>query len=60
MEAHTLSALERIIVVIIGGLSVYLGYRLFLHVPSQKDGEGKISFPGGISIIVNREWSKPD
>ena len=54
MEAYTLRALERIIVVIIGGLSVYLGYRLFLHVPSQKDGEGKISFPGGISIIVNR------
>jgi len=54
MEAYTLRALERIIVVIIGGLSVYLGYRLFLHVPSQKDGQGKISFPGGISIIVNR------
>ena len=54
MEAYTLRALERIIVVIIGGLSVYLGYRLFLRVPHQKDGQGKISFPGGISIIVNR------
>ena len=54
MEGYTLRALERIIVVIIGGLSVYLGYRLFLHVPSQKDGQGKISFPGGMSIIVNR------
>ena len=54
MEGYTLRALERIIVVIIGGLSVYLGYRLFLHVPSQKDGQGKISFPGGISIIINR------
>lgn len=54
MEPITLRAVERIIAVIIGGLCVYLGYRLFLHIPNQKDSEGKINLPGGISIFVTR------
>jgi hypothetical protein len=54
MEPIILRAVERILAVIIGGLCVYLGYRLFLHIPNQKDSEGKIKLPGGISIFVTR------
>lgn len=54
MEPITFRAVERIIAVVIGGLCVYLGYRLFLHIPEQKEGEGKIILPGGISIFVTR------
>ena len=54
MEPIIFRAVERIVAVVIGGLSVYLGYRLFLHIPEQKEGEGKIDLPGGISIFVTR------
>jgi len=54
MEPITFRAIERIIAVVIGGLCIYLGYRLFLHIPEQKEGEGKIILPGGISIFVTR------
>jgi hypothetical protein len=52
MDEVILRATERILVVVIGGLCVYLGYRLFLRIPEQKEGEGKIEFPGGVSIFV--------
>jgi hypothetical protein len=54
MDEVILRAVERLLAVIIGGLSVYLGYRLFLRIPEQKEGEGKIEFPGGVSIFVTR------
>jgi hypothetical protein len=54
MDEVMLRAIERLLAVIIGGLSVYLGYRLFLCIPEQKEGEGKIEFPGGASIFVTR------
>lgn len=54
MDPITFRALERILVVITGGLCAYLGYRLFLQIPHQKDGEGKVSLPGGISIFFTR------
>lgn len=54
MEPMTIRALERILIVLIGGLCVYLGYRLFLNIPKEKDGEGKINLPGGVSIFVTR------
>jgi hypothetical protein len=54
MDEVLLRAVERLLAVIIGGLSVYLGYRLFLRIPEQKEGEGKIEFPGGASIFVTR------
>lgn len=50
----TLRALERILSVLVGALCVYLGYRLFLHIPEQREGQGKIEFPGGVSVFVAR------
>jgi hypothetical protein len=54
MEPITIRSIERILVVLIGGLCAYLGYRLFLHIPHQNDGEGKVKLPGGISIFFTR------
>lgn len=53
MEHIILRGIERIIVVLIGGISIYLGYRLFLKLPYH-DSEGKITFPWGISIFMSR------
>lgn len=47
-------AIERILAVIIGGLCIYLGYRLFFRIPEQKEGEATIKFPGDISIYIAR------
>src|SRR5262245_1261480 len=48
--------LERLLIVIAGGLSIVLGYRMFLAIPraGKDDGEGKLELPGGISIYVTR------
>jgi hypothetical protein len=54
MDEVILRAVERLVAVLIGGLGVYLGYRLFLCIPEQREGEGKIEFPGGASIFVTR------
>ena len=61
MEAFDLStvfamrAAERLVGVLIGGISIYLGFRLFLALPNlSTDGEGKVELPGGISIYVSR------
>ncbi len=53
-DAVVLRAIERILAVAIGGLCIYLGHRLFLQIPAQKEGEGKVEFPGGISVYVAR------
>ena len=45
---------ERILVDLGGALAVYLGYQLFLRMPSRERGEGKFELPGGISIYVSR------
>ena len=48
-------AAERLIAVLIGGGSIYLGYRLFMALPElSADGEGKFELPGGVSIYVSR------
>lgn len=47
-------ALERILVVATGALAIYLGYRLFVNMPEQDKGTGKIALPGGISIFLSR------
>lgn len=49
-----LRELERIIVVVSGALSVYLGYRLFLVNPERDESTGKFKLPGGISIYMTR------
>jgi hypothetical protein len=46
--------LERLVAVAIGGLCIWLGYRLFKAIPEQRDGEARIQFSGGISVYVAR------
>ena len=47
MDEITLRMIERLIGVLIGGFSIYLGYHLFKSIPHFKSGEGKFTFPGG-------------
>jgi hypothetical protein len=54
MDAIGLRGLERILAVLIGGLAIYLGYRLFARIPDNRDAEGKFTFPGGFSIWIAR------
>ena len=54
MDLLELRVVERILAVVIGGLSIYLGYRLFIKLPEQKDSEGKMTLPGDISIFFSR------
>jgi branched-subunit amino acid transport protein len=49
---------ERILLVLVGALAIYLGYSLFRHIPNATRGshlgEGKIELPGGVSIFLTR------
>jgi hypothetical protein len=54
MDLLQLRVIERVLAVIIGGMSIYLGYRLFIKVPRQKDSSGKVMLPGDISIFFSR------
>lgn len=45
---------ERILDTVIGGISIYLGYRLFLKLPEKTDSQGKVVLPGNISIYLSR------
>ena len=44
---------ERIIAVLIGGFSIYLGYRLFFHLPFEKSHQGELELPG-VKIVLSR------
>ena len=48
-----LRMLERIIGVLIAGMAIFLGYRLFFHLPFQNDGRGKIELPG-VKVVLSR------
>jgi hypothetical protein len=45
---------ERILLVLVGALAVYLGYSLFRHIPGANKAEGKVVLPGGVSIFLTR------
>ena len=48
---------ERILLVLVGAMAVYLGYSLFRNIPNASrsaHGEGKIELPGGVSIFMTR------
>lgn len=45
--------LERLAAVAIGGLTIYLGYRLFHLLPTQTSSDGKIELPG-YSVVLSR------
>jgi hypothetical protein len=47
-------ATERILLVLVGALAVYLGYSLFRHIPTASNSEGKLALPGGVSILLTR------
>ena len=46
--------LERLLIILAGALSVWLGYRLFINMPLAEKGAGKIQLPGGISVFISR------
>ena len=48
MDLLQLRVIERVLAVVIGGLSIYLGYRLFVKLPKQKDSSGKVMLPGDL------------
>jgi len=54
MDPVLFRPLERILAVLIGGISIYLGYRLFLHLPEKTDSQGRIVLPGNISVYLSR------
>src|SRR3712207_3118553 len=46
--------LERMTVVLIGGMAIYLGFRLFLAVPELRESDGEVKLPWNISIVMTR------
>lgn len=46
--------IERVLAVSLGGLSIWLGYRLFLKIPRQRSGEARLALPGDISLYLTR------
>jgi hypothetical protein len=55
MDLFALRGLERLAAVVIGGMAIYLGYRLFQAIPAQGgEGEARISLPGDVSIMISR------
>jgi branched-subunit amino acid transport protein len=45
---------ERMLAVLIGGIAIYLGYRLFLAIPQSTDSEGRFTLPWNTSIFLSR------
>jgi len=45
---------ERILAVGIGGISIYLGFRLFTLMPDLPTGGADVKLPGGVSIMISR------
>jgi hypothetical protein len=54
MDVLLLRFFERITVVLISGMAIYLGFRLFLAVPELKDSDGKVELPWNISVVTTR------
>lgn len=54
MDPVSLRMFERIIDVVIGGVSIYLGYSLFIHLPDLKDSKGEFTMPGKVSVYLSR------
>lgn len=45
---------ERILIVFLSGLLIYLGYKLFALLPDKIDSSGKVVLPGNVSIYMSR------
>ena len=49
--AVSMHGLERIVAVLLGGLAVYYGFKLFLALPTQTRSDGEIRLPG-MSVVL--------
>jgi hypothetical protein len=54
MDILLLRGIERLVIVLIGGMAIYLGYRLFLAVKAEAEGEAKITLPHDVTVMVSR------
>jgi hypothetical protein len=54
MDILLMRSIERLAIVLIGGLAIYLGYRLFLAVKAEAEGEAKITLPHDVTVMVSR------
>jgi hypothetical protein len=45
---------ERMLAICVGGFLCYLGYRLFLSVPTKENSAGEFKLPGGVGIHLTR------
>ena len=54
MDPLLFRSIERIVSVLIGGLSIFLGYRLFSSVREQSDGKGTFKFPMHTSVVLTK------
>lgn len=54
MELFVVRALERVMAVLIGGLAIYLGYRLFLAVKATGEGSAEVKLPSDVTVMVSR------
>lgn len=49
-----LRSAERVLAIGVGCLLAFLGYRLFITVPTAQDGEGRFTLPSGAGIHLTR------
>jgi hypothetical protein len=54
MNPEIIRGVERLLGVLIGGFTVYLGFRLFLALPRKTDSSGRVTLPGGVNIYLSR------
>lgn len=54
MDEILIRGIERIVIVLGGSLSIFLGYRLFINLPEKSDQSGEIKLPGNVSIYLSR------
>ena len=54
MELLVVRALERVLAVVVGGLSIYLGYRLFVAVKATGEGSARVKLPSDMTVMVSR------
>jgi hypothetical protein len=48
-------AIERLVAIIIGGLAIWFGYRLFLAVPDQSaDGQAELTLAKNQRLLITR------
>jgi hypothetical protein len=54
MDILLMRGIERLAIVLIGGMAIYLGYRLFLAVRAEAEGEARITLPHDVTVMVSR------